>query len=274
MHWNELILPAKLVPGDKRPLLKSVACPADGVCLAGGAFKLGGQQYQAPKNDGPNSLHGGSVGFNKRVWDAKEVKSPDGPALELHYLSPDGEEGYDNNGNRSATTSPTSYSFSYDDENRLTSMNSGVSWRSDFLYDGLGRLRRRTDLSWTGTSWTPSGGAQYIYDGNRVIQERNTTSGTPTVAYTRGTDLSGSLEGAGGIGGLESLGRAILSMKSESCRSAGDPSSPAAGADTSGFGEVPLRIEGWPGRSFSHSVHNCSPMRRLTGFRCSLSASR
>jgi photosystem II stability/assembly factor-like uncharacterized protein len=36
MHWNELILPTRIAPGEKRPLLKSVACPADGVCLAGG----------------------------------------------------------------------------------------------------------------------------------------------------------------------------------------------------------------------------------------------
>ncbi len=36
MHYKELILPTKLQPGEKRPLLKSVACPADGVCLAGG----------------------------------------------------------------------------------------------------------------------------------------------------------------------------------------------------------------------------------------------
>jgi RHS repeat-associated protein len=41
----------------------------------------------------------------------------------------------------------------------------------------------------------------YIYDGNRVIQERN-ESNVPQVTYTRGSDLSGSLEGAGGIGGL------------------------------------------------------------------------
>jgi RHS repeat-associated protein len=40
----------------------------------------------------------------------------------------------------------------------------------------------------------------YIYDGKRVIQERNYT--TPLVAYTRGNDLSQTLEGAGGIGGL------------------------------------------------------------------------
>jgi aldose 1-epimerase len=65
--------------------------------LAGGAFKLDGKAYQVPKNDGPNSLHGGLEGFNKRVWEAKEVKSADGPALELRYLSPDGEQGYPGN---------------------------------------------------------------------------------------------------------------------------------------------------------------------------------
>jgi RHS repeat-associated protein len=40
-----------------------------------------------------------------------------------------------------------------------------------------------------------------VYDGKQVIQERN-ASNVPTVSFTRGTDLSGSLEGAGGIGGL------------------------------------------------------------------------
>jgi RHS repeat-associated protein len=41
----------------------------------------------------------------------------------------------------------------------------------------------------------------YFYDGNRVIQERD-GNGNPTVSYTRGRDLSGTLEGAGGIGGF------------------------------------------------------------------------
>jgi RHS repeat-associated protein len=43
--------------------------------------------------------------------------------------------------------------------------------------------------------------SRYVYDGWRVIQERDTAN-TPTVSYTRGVDLSGTLEGAGGIGGL------------------------------------------------------------------------
>jgi hypothetical protein len=42
---------------------------------------------------------------------------------------------------------------------------------------------------------------RYLYDGWRVIQERDANN-TPTVSYTRGNDLSGGLEGAGGIGGL------------------------------------------------------------------------
>jgi RHS repeat-associated protein len=48
-------------------------------------------------------------------------------------------------------------------------------------------------------SVTPGSGDRF--SGKRVIQERNAAN-TPTVSYTRGSDLSGSLEGAGGIGGL------------------------------------------------------------------------
>lgn len=51
------------------------------------------------------------------------------------------------------------------------------------------------------TYWVVTSVVLYIYDGLCVIQQRN-TNGTPTVSYTRGPDLSGSLEGAGGIGGL------------------------------------------------------------------------
>jgi RHS repeat-associated protein len=72
--------------------------------------------------------------------------------------------------------------------------------KTEFVYDGRQRLRKRLEYSWIG-SWSLTSTTLYIYDGNRVIQERN-ASDTPQVAYTRGSDLSGSLEGAGGIGGL------------------------------------------------------------------------
>jgi len=108
---------------------------------------------------------------------------------------------YDYNGN--VSTAGALY-YSYDDENQLTQVMLWNTWKNEFTYDGRGRLRVRKDSTWSGSSWTLASETHYVYDGMRVIEERNGISGgnTPTVAYTRGNDLSGSLEGAGGIGGL------------------------------------------------------------------------
>jgi len=63
--------------------------------IAGGTFTLDGVTYRLPLNDGPNSLHGGTTGFDRRVWEAA-VAPParDRVGLELDYTSPDGEMGY------------------------------------------------------------------------------------------------------------------------------------------------------------------------------------
>jgi len=58
--------------------------------IAHGSFALEGKKYSVPKNDGDNSLHGGTRGFDKVVWKAKQI--PDG--IELSYVSPDGDQGY------------------------------------------------------------------------------------------------------------------------------------------------------------------------------------
>src|ERR1700676_132036 len=62
--------------------------------IAHAKFVLDGITYTLEKNDGDNHLHGG---FNKRVWTAKDASGGAGPALELTYLSTDGEEGYPGN---------------------------------------------------------------------------------------------------------------------------------------------------------------------------------
>jgi aldose 1-epimerase len=59
-----------------------------------GQFTLDGQAYTLPVNNGPNSLHGGTRGFDQREWTAQPGTSADGPTLALHYTSPAGEEGY------------------------------------------------------------------------------------------------------------------------------------------------------------------------------------
>lgn len=62
--------------------------------IAKGRFSIDGKQYTLAVNNGPNALHGGIRGFDKVLWTAKEVKPSEGRAVELTYISKDGEEGY------------------------------------------------------------------------------------------------------------------------------------------------------------------------------------
>ncbi len=79
--------------------------------IAGGKFSLDGKEYTLAKNNGPNSLHGGAVGFDKKVWKAQKVYQSDAVGLKLTYTSPDGEEGYPGNLKCSVT-----YLLTNDDE--------------------------------------------------------------------------------------------------------------------------------------------------------------
>jgi aldose 1-epimerase len=62
--------------------------------IAGGKFTLDGVEHQLPLNNGPNSLHGGTDSFDKRVWEATPVKGSREVSLRLRLVSPDGDQGY------------------------------------------------------------------------------------------------------------------------------------------------------------------------------------
>lgn len=62
--------------------------------IAKGKFTLEGKTYTLATNNEPNHLHGGEVGFDKRLWQAEAEVKGDEPTLTLTYVSPDGEEGY------------------------------------------------------------------------------------------------------------------------------------------------------------------------------------
>jgi aldose 1-epimerase len=64
--------------------------------IAKGRFMLEKVTYQLATNNGPNALHGGVHGFDKRMWNMEPVDS-DTPAVRFSYLSKDGEEGYPGN---------------------------------------------------------------------------------------------------------------------------------------------------------------------------------
>ncbi|MFU8848886.1 MAG: aldose epimerase family protein [Opitutales bacterium] len=82
--------------------------------IAHGRFSLDGKEYQLANNNDPGAipchLHGGNLGFSRRLWSVKAVS---GGSITLEYVSPDGEEGYPG-------TLTTSVTYSLNEANELT----------------------------------------------------------------------------------------------------------------------------------------------------------
>jgi RHS repeat-associated protein len=116
---------------------------------------------------------------------------------------------YDFDGN---LTQDDRWVYTWDAENRMTSMETvaaaygaGVPrQRLTFVYDYLGRRVRKTVANWNGSAYVTAVDRKFIYDGWNLIAEHNAlASGEPAVArYAWGIDLSGTLQGGGGVGGL------------------------------------------------------------------------
>jgi len=81
--------------------------------IAKGQFRLGEQVYSLACNNGPNHLHGGKEGFNRKLWRGEIIEREQGSILELSYVSPAGEEGYP--GRLSITLT-----YSLSDDNKFT----------------------------------------------------------------------------------------------------------------------------------------------------------
>lgn len=65
--------------------------------IKGSKFELDGVEYSLFNNEGENHLHGGKIGFDKKIWDAKAWEIGSTMYLEMSYLSEDMEEGYPGN---------------------------------------------------------------------------------------------------------------------------------------------------------------------------------
>lgn len=153
------------------------------------------------------SLTSGTNTFTAVAWDS--YGRVDTNVAEA-YLPSTPSFAYDANGN---LISDGTKGFSYDDENQLIRITATNAWKSEFTYDGKMRRRVRAEYTWVNGAWVLSETVNYVYDGNLVIQERFFTDiyQVQSVSYTRGLDLSGTLQGAGGIGGLLGCSRATRS---------------------------------------------------------------
>jgi RHS repeat-associated protein len=112
---------------------------------------------------------------------------------------------HDSNGN---LTQQNGVTYTWDSENRLLSVVPTTPALGDkslvHTYDGQARRVTRTSREWTATGWTDLEITHFIYDGWNVIEEYHLNTSTTVLVkvLTWGSDLSGSLQGAGGVGGL------------------------------------------------------------------------
>jgi RHS repeat-associated protein len=111
--------------------------------------------------------------------------------------------GHDTDGN---LTSDGRWAYTWDGENRLVRMVAntvvGPQQRLDFEYDWQGRRIRKVVWPNTGGTGTPTANLLFVYDGWNLVAELNVTNKTVIRSYVWGLDLSGSEQGAGGVGGL------------------------------------------------------------------------
>jgi aldose 1-epimerase len=62
--------------------------------IAKGKFTIDGVEYNTPINNGPNTLHGGPLGWHSVVWNAEIMKDSKSPSVKFTYVSPDMEAGF------------------------------------------------------------------------------------------------------------------------------------------------------------------------------------
>ena len=118
---------------------------------------------------------------------------------------------YDADGN---LTDDARWHYAWDAENRLVSMETSVSAadagtarrRLEFVYDAASRRIAKKVFTWSDATWVLDSHTLYVYDGWNMVAELNALAGlAPIRTYAWGLDVSGTLAGAGGVGGLVAI---------------------------------------------------------------------
>ena len=140
------------------------------------------------------------------VWQNVSVTTSGGGTNSGNVFVPAATEtfGYDADANM---TNDGRWSFTWDAENRLVSMQalssvpSGAKKKLDFTYDYGGRRSQKIVSTWNGSVYVVQSTNKFVYDSWNLIAELNGTNGVVR-SYIWGLDLSGTPQGAGGVGGL------------------------------------------------------------------------
>jgi len=167
-----------------------------------------------------------TAGFNLLLWSSLQglvsnendfyITATEGagpPKVEKRLaLSPTGTlaPSYDLDGN---LLQDALWDYEWNAENRLVKQTHRADLTLDqlervqleFVYDSQGRRVKKAVSTWNGSSFVPASETLFLYDGWNLVAEIDSSSQSVVRSYTWGMDLSGSLQGAGGVGGLLSV---------------------------------------------------------------------
>ncbi len=191
--------------------------------IAKGTFRLDGHTYHLPINDAPNSLHGGTKGFDKRLWAPTPLDRNGTVGLRLTRTSPDGEMGYpgtmqvtvtytltNSNGLRihyQATTSkPTVLNLTNHTYFNLAGEGSGTVYDQRIMINADHYTPIDATLIPTGRV-APVAGTPFDFTTSRAIGSR-IRDGVQQIVFAHGYDHNWVLNGTGGHGTMSLAARA------------------------------------------------------------------
>jgi RHS repeat-associated protein len=139
------------------------------------------------------------------VWQSVTIAATNQSTISGNVFVPKNQEqfSYDLDGN---LTNDGRWAYTWDAENRLVKLapNTSIGPRNSlkFEYDWQGRRIRKQ--VWPNASWsgTPTNDVKFVYDGWNLLAELNATNSTVIRSCMWGSDVSGTSQGAGGVGGL------------------------------------------------------------------------
>ncbi|MDR3377821.1 MAG: RHS repeat-associated core domain-containing protein [Verrucomicrobiae bacterium] len=181
------------------------------------------------------------------------------------YLAQTPEQfSYDADGN---LTNDGRWSYTWDAENRLASMtvntNVGPQYQLTFAYDAKGRRIQKVVATNNGTVYIGQSTNNFVYDGWNLIGILNPASSL-VESFTWGSDLSSSMQGAGGVGGL--LAVSYHGTTTTNCFPAYDGNGNVAALVNAADGTLAANYEYGP---FGEVIRQTGPMAKLNPFRFS-----
>ncbi len=161
------------------------------------------------------------------------------------------------------------WNYTWDGENRLVSMQALTSvptaakLKLDFTYDWQGRRIQKVVSTWNGSAYVPQSTNRFAYDAWNVVAILNPQSAVLD-SFSWGLDLSGSMQGAGGVGGL--VGVTYYGTQTTNCFAAYDGNGNVGALVNAADGKLLSQYEYGP---FGEVIRATGPLAKANPFRFS-----